>query len=245
MAKGDELFVRVEVSFLRSHRCQSLSVEARWLYICLWGYALEQRREIIERPSDEFLRNLAGLSHKVVGKLLQSLHKVHFICLKKNTIQLIGIERKHPRFQWKHPPVQSPYDPRTIPVRRRKEKKRKEKKRTPPLPPPKIEVDRILEGYPRIVSENQTRRNISRCIRKGVKIEDLIKAKENYARHVIEDETPTTRIFYSYNFCSFGDGTGKGYWKDWVDKGPSEAEIALDEIRKEDEERERRRRGPS
>ena len=113
MARGDELYARLEVSFIRGFRWLQLPPGARCLYLTLWCYALENRRSTIARPPDYILASIAGLPHHPIPSYLRLLD-VHGLCSVNDvTIEMIGIEEKHQRFQWKQYPVRGTNGPHT------------------------------------------------------------------------------------------------------------------------------------
>ena len=112
MARGDELYARLEVSFIRGFRWLQLPPGARCLYLTLWCYALENRRSIVSRPPDYILASIAGLPHHPIPSYLRLLD-VHGLCsVNDDTIEMIGIEEKHQRFQWKQHPIRGTNGPR-------------------------------------------------------------------------------------------------------------------------------------
>ena len=81
MPKGGGLYTNIETEFIRGHRWISLAPEVRCLYLTIWVYALEQKRQIIERPPTEFLRSMAGLARKPIDYYLEILHDKRLIIL--------------------------------------------------------------------------------------------------------------------------------------------------------------------
>jgi len=78
----------------------------------LWCYALEQRRQIIDRPDDNFLARLAGLKHHQVSTYLERMEHLGLTrlsptshlcstCVKCAYIDLVGLEQKHNQFTFK------------------------------------------------------------------------------------------------------------------------------------------------
>lgn len=117
MARGDSLYARLDVNEIRSLRFNALPEGARCLWVFLWCYALENRTHIIDRPSDNQLRNFAGLSHKPVSKYLQTLNEQKYIVLKVDTIEILNIREKHQQFQWSSSPNGDQSPPKRSPKR--------------------------------------------------------------------------------------------------------------------------------
>lgn len=90
---------------------------------------------------------------------------------------------------------------------------------------------KILEGYPRIVSEARTLRNIITTLKKKVEPEDLIRARDNYREEVEKDNIETQFIFKSTNF--FGE---HAEWRNYVNPEIDEDAKALRDFRKLQEE---------
>lgn len=139
MARGDDLFARLEVSFMRSFRFLKLPLGARMLFLSLWCYSLECKRQTIDRPDDNYLRNLAGLRGKPIPEYLQLLDEDGLIILNLETIEVVGIREKHKRFQWSDDPNgerKGPVKKHSVPEETRRDEKRKDKvKRKPKTGP--------------------------------------------------------------------------------------------------------------
>jgi len=85
---------------------------------------------------------------------------------------------------------------------------------------------RILEGYPRIISEDLTLRSIISWLKKGVDPADLIAARDFYRTEVEGSDTPTRFIFKSTNF--FGRNAE---WRNYVNPEIGEDEKSLRDFR--------------
>lgn len=146
MAKGDPLYARLEIDFIRSFKFQKLPPGARLLYLSLWCYALEQRRQIIERPDDNYLANLAGLKHHPITSYLETIHDLGLASVNHGYIDMIGLIEKHKQFTWKTPPFDfdcaqmPPQEPNRTELNRT-EPKKKGKKKPPPTPNQPVESE--------------------------------------------------------------------------------------------------------
>jgi hypothetical protein len=116
MARGDELYARLEVSFMHRLEFLSIPVGARFLYLALWCYALGQRREVIPNPGPGPLACMAGLVGHPIATYLKVLASPPLSLLKLDatcqTIELVGIRKKHLKYQW----ASSPYGERMGPI---------------------------------------------------------------------------------------------------------------------------------
>jgi len=84
------------------------------------------------------------------------------------------------------------------------------------------QAKKILEGYPRIISEDRTLRNIVTTLKRGINPEDLIQARNNYSAEVKENDVETRFIFKSTNF--FGQ---HAEWRNYINPEIGEDAKAL------------------
>jgi len=117
MAKGDSLYARLEVAFVRGPEFQSLCPGERVLYLNLWCYALEQRRQIIKRPPPDFLARLAALKHHHIGTYLEHMANIGLTVMTDEFIDMVGLREKHSKLKnWKTP-YEMLSDPKVPPER--------------------------------------------------------------------------------------------------------------------------------
>lgn len=100
----DGLYAHVETEFMRNHEFLSLPVGARFLYLSLWCYALDQRRETISRPTDYYLASMAGLHHHPITSYLDRMHVLGLIILSADRVTIVGLHKKHNRITFKDAP---------------------------------------------------------------------------------------------------------------------------------------------
>lgn len=102
MPKTISLYANIECEFMRSFRFLQLPVGARFLYLSLWCYALEQRRERIRRPSDHYISALSGLRYHSIKTYLLLLKNAELIDFDECEMVIIGLRQKHKKLQdWK------------------------------------------------------------------------------------------------------------------------------------------------
>jgi len=152
MAKGDNLYARLEVDFVRSFKFQSLCPGARCLYISLWCYALEQRRQIIERPPNNYLATLAGLKHHSIQTYLEHMHNLGLTSMNDRYIDVIGLEEKHKQFTWKHPPFDFNCDQTPPQEPNRTQRNKKDAKKRMCVESEKFDI--FWKEYPRCINKS-------------------------------------------------------------------------------------------
>lgn len=86
---------------MRSEPYQKLSPGARSLYMALWGYALEKKREIIKRPDDYYLATIAALHRHPITTYLRRMHDSQIIILSTTHIAMVGLRKKHSKIKFR------------------------------------------------------------------------------------------------------------------------------------------------
>jgi hypothetical protein len=159
MARGNELYARLEVSFMHRIDFMGLPVGARFLYLWLWCYALQQRHSTIPRPSNILLASMSGLCRHPIESYLDRLQILDLISYDRTYIKVHGIEQKHQKYQWSDSPygdrmghkrgitrardTDTETETETETETKEKRKKKKEKRKTANLPPPSPEIPSV------------------------------------------------------------------------------------------------------
>ncbi len=104
MPRSYDLYAKIEVQFVRGEKWFSLPPGARCLYISLWCYALEKRKQIIPRPTDVYLSSMARLPHHPIASYLRLLHVLGLCVVNDDTIEMVGLRAKHPKLLIKDTP---------------------------------------------------------------------------------------------------------------------------------------------
>jgi len=128
----DGQFAMLDVGFvLQDQRLDNLTDAQKWLYICLWCYAVQQRRETVVVLN--VARTLARVSRLDPRTIPAALAKLQHLCLieydGENTITVCGVMKKHPNLKWKDKGINENITSKSTPKRKRKSKRNKEKEK--------------------------------------------------------------------------------------------------------------------
>jgi hypothetical protein len=222
MAKGDDLYARIDVPFIKGFDMKSLPVGARWLYIWLWCHALECRREKIKRPPNDMLASSTGLSRHPIESYLNRLQVLKLISCDDCTIVMHGIKEKHKQFQWKDEsngdqtsPIQNQTPPQerngernpTEPNKKKIKKKKKFKFN-------QAKFDEFMETYPEPLKQGRTEKETTlkrwkMNLKDGVDPEEMILGARNRRESI---STIDDRKYISGAQVFIGP---KKQWLDW------------------------------
>lgn len=128
MARGDEAHIRLPISVIKKLNTQV--VGTRWLYIALSAHARELQQSIIPRPSGRSLARLSGLLSHPVEDYLKALVDAGLVKIKKESIEIVDIEKSNPKVKWSTEPIEVE-KPKPKKAAKNKAKKKSSKKKKP------------------------------------------------------------------------------------------------------------------
>lgn len=101
---AEEYFAKFEINFILTDlRLRKLTPTQRWIYVCLWTYAVQERLETVWMPDGNV--SIASVCH-VDGRCIPSaLAQMQHLCLiewdGKEWLTVCGVKNKHRKLKWK------------------------------------------------------------------------------------------------------------------------------------------------
>lgn len=124
----------IEISFLDSPRMHALTDSQKWIYLKLWGYSVQQRRET--HNFRNLVADLAHITRKDARIIPTAVTTLQHECLiewdGENRITVCGVKKKHPNLKWKDDGKSEDLDPpkgkgKGKGIKKRNKEKEKEK----------------------------------------------------------------------------------------------------------------------